>query len=303
MSPQSRRGRAVPPSHRKPASRVPSEAVRKPVTNPAGEETVAEVVASAGSASASSGGTPAKASGKPVSVDRHPAALGRRRRGPASVRSTSVPRNIYRYVKAYVPLIVAFVVLFGAVWAWTSWGPHAPTPQENWTRIENASIQKRDAARQEVSNSPNDFAAQLNGYKAYRDATRSWMKDLAAVSDWSDSKKTTAENTTANADVKQLIQAGTAQADLLDTVVAATSPSDVLGIGDQIVQSEQTFNNSYFVARVDIMGPVTNTATEKPTLALPSGNLAPSDSQLASPAASALAPSGSPAPAGSPSAS
>jgi hypothetical protein len=75
----------------------------------------------------------------------------------------------------------------------------------------------------------------LAGYKAFRDDTRGWMNDLAAVGDWEISDATpdpySADSTTATELVRRLIKAGNDDADILDKVVASKTPEEVLVFG------------------------------------------------------------------------
>ncbi|MFI5259047.1 MAG: hypothetical protein ACHQ01_05490 [Candidatus Limnocylindrales bacterium] len=298
MSPQPRRGRAAPAGHRKSTSRAVPLA-RKPAA--AIEPVEAEETVDNDELDETTEATPARRQARPL----------RRQRGLARVRRSSAAHYTYDAVKAYIPLLIAFVILFGGVWAWISFGPHAPTPKENWTSIENAWLQKRENDRQAVTDAIDNFQTQLTAYKAFRDDTRGWMNALAAIPNWDDPQASADVNATTNSDVQTFIQAGNDEATLLDQVVAAKSPNDVLALGSQIIAAEQTFATDYELARTDIFGVAP--ASPEPTLALPSGSLPPSASPGASgspgasagptgsPAASASAvPSGSPGPSGSP---
>ena len=194
---------------------------------------------------------------------------------------------------AYVPLFIAFVVIFAGVWGWISFGPHDPTPQENWTRIESHWMPIRENARKEELASNGVFSLQVAGYKDYRDATRGWMNDLSKVSSWNDSKKTTDQNTTIASEMQTFITDGNTQADDLDAVVAAHSADDIIAVGDQIKADETTFNTDYGAVRKDLMGTAKYTITTGPTFV----ELTPSPGLCATPAPSdSAAPSDSPAP-------
>ncbi len=290
MSPQPRRGRAAPAGHRKSPSHAAS-----PTRKPAGAIEPVEAEAT------SDDQFDETAEPSPERQVRH-VRRARRQSAITRFRRSSAAHYAYDAVREYIPLLIAFVVIFGGVWAWISFGPHAPTPKDNWTRIENTWLQKREADRQKVSDAINDFGAQLTAYKAFRDDTSGWMKDLAAVTNWDNPQASADVNQTTDSDVAQFIQAGNDEVTLLDQVVAAKSPDDVLALGSQLIAAEQTFATSYELARTDIFGVAP--ASPEPTLALPSGSLPPSASPGASgsPGASA-GPSESPAVTASPAAS
>jgi hypothetical protein len=239
-----------------------------------------------------------------VAARHHAATPGVKRRGREPVRRGAMIRSGYQYVKAYVPLFLAFVVLFGGVWAYISFGPHTPTAKDHWTEIENQWKPKRDVDVKQIGEAVNNFTAQQAAYKNLRDDTRSWMTALQGVKDWGDSKSTDIVNKQTNADVGQFVQAGLDEASILDQVVAATSASDVLLVGDQITGAENTFWVDHEVARNDIFGGPAPSA-------LPSGSLSPSGSPGSSespgtstaPSAPAASPSPSPSPIPTPSAS
>ncbi len=211
-------------------------------------------------------------------------------------------RNSYQYVRAYIPLFLAFIVLFAGVWAWISFGPHTPTAKENWTQIEDQWKPKRDADVKLVGDSVNDFTAQQAAYKALADDTRSWMTALQAVKDWGDPTASAIVIQQTNADVAQFVQAGLDEATILDQVVAAKSANDVLLMGQQVTGAENTFWIDHEVARNDIFGGPAPSSL--PTIALPSGSLSPSGSPGASespgasaaPSSPAVSPSPSPSP-------
>ena len=249
LSPQTRRGRTAPVSHRKSSSHAA----------PAGKSaTPAEAIDV----------QPAE-SGKQAPV-RH----GRRARDLGRVKKTSGFRYMNELFGAYTPVLIAFVVLFAAVWGWISFGPHPATPKENWTRIETAWLTKREDARITVSKTTTDFTAQIAAYKAYRNATSGWMTDLAAVTDWKDAAKTAAQNDTVAAAMSDFVQAGNDEVGLLDQITSSQSPVDVASLSDSLQSAELTFNTDYAQVRADIMGSANAKASPGP-LALPSLNVVP----------------------------
>jgi hypothetical protein len=302
LSPQSRRGHAGQPSHRKPAPRVPSDAARKPVTGaPAEAAGAAKTPAAAAgahvvssseattttskastSATPSSSGKPAKAKAGPRPTERKAAPGPRRGRGLVRVGRSSALRNVYSYVKAYVPLFIAFVIIFAGVWAWTSYGPHTNTPKENWTAIESHWKSKRDADLKVVSAAvaANDFNATLSGYKTVRDDTKGWMDELGTVKTWDDANASANPSGTATQFVQQLVQDGNAEVSLLDQVASAKSMNDILALKDQLDSADQAFEADY--AYVPTVFGVAAAASGGPTLALPPGTLSPSGSPAAS---------------------
>ena len=283
MSPQTRRGRATPASHRKSPAKSPVEAGPPPEREiePAAEDSVA--------------------------ARHHTATPGVKRRGAAPVRRNSMLYNLYGYFKAYIPLLAGFLLLFAGVWVYTSFGPHTPSPSERWTTIETQWKPKVDADRQKVSAAVNDFAAQQTAYKAFRDDLKGWMDALngVAATDWTDAKASAALNTQIGTDMPQFITFGTDEVGILDQVVAATSANDVIAMGQTLSDADVSFWQYYGQVKSELFSGSALPSTF-PTLALPSGSLSPSASPGASgsPAAStAAAPTPTPIPPASPSAS
>jgi hypothetical protein len=281
LSPQSRRGRAAPASHKKSPGRGAATASRKPVAA-ADEFDEGEVDDQGAQAPVRSAKT------APV----------RRQRGFARLKKTSGYKYGNELFVAYLPLIGAFVVIFALVWIWISFGPHPLSPKDHWMQIENTWAQKREDARTSVTNAVNDFTAQKDGYKTFGDDTRAWMAALASVSDadWNGPNPSFAYGSSNSDLVLAFENAGNAEAALLDQVFAAQTPNDVLALGDQITADEQTFDTTYENARSQIVG-IRATDTSQPTLAMPSGSLCPSSSASLNPSASASpSPSTSPSP-------
>ncbi len=208
-------------------------------------------------------------------------------------------RNAYGYVQAYVPLFIAFVILFAGVWAYTSFGPHTPTAKDNWTRIESIWKPKRDADLKAVSVAVanNDFNALLSAYKSLGADTRGWMDDLNNIASWDDPNATPNPNAAATTTelVQQLTGDGTAEADLLQNQMgAAKSMDDLLALRDDLNADDTALQSDFLAAETAIPG-LAPLPSGEPVVALPSGSLAPSASPGASgsPGASA-APSASP---------
>ncbi len=193
-------------------------------------------------------------------------------------------RTVYSYVKAYVPVFIAFAIIFVGVWAWTSFGPHTATPKENWTRIESTWKPKRAADLRAVSVAvaANDFNAAINGYKTVRDDTKGWMAELATIKSWDEASASpgASPSGTATQFVQQLIADGSAEVGVLDQVVAAKSMDGVLALKDKLDSADQAFGSDYAFAPTIFGG--APAASGEPTLALPSGSLSPSGSPSAS---------------------
>jgi hypothetical protein len=286
LSPQSRRGRAVPVSHKKSPARGAATASRKPAPaiDPESDDDLLDEV---------------DAKGKAV-----PLAPVRRRRGMARIQRTAWYKYTNELVGAYVPLFLIFVIALGGFWGWTTFGPHAPTPAQRFLSIQDTWLQKREDARQKVTDAMSDFKLQLAGYKEFRDDTKGWMDDLAKVSapDWDGATPSIDPSQSYyNSQLVQLfVEAGNTEVTLLDQVVAATSPDQVLAMGTDVITDEQSFVTSYANAYTQIVGSFPK-STEAP-LALPSGSLCPSPSPSPSVSPSASpSPSSSPSPSASPS--
>ncbi len=200
------------------------------------------------------------------------------------VGRNSALRNVYRYLWAYVPLFIAFALLFGGVWAWISFGPHTNTPKENWTSIENIWKPKRAADLQAVSAAvaANDFNSAIKGYTALRDDTKGWMDELAKITNWDDANASPSDtqSTTATQFVQRLIKDEKTEVGVLDQVAAAKSMDDILALKDQLDAADQAFQGDYAYAPA-YFGSLP-AASGEPTLALPSGSLSPSGSPDAS---------------------
>jgi hypothetical protein len=331
LSPQSRRGRAAPPSHRKssahaaptPAQPTPPAAAKpaakpaaasakpavpaKPVV-PAKQAVPAKVTkpAAAGAAEAESTSLavaaplPSRRDGKPV----------RRRNALAKARKSPYAKYGGEWVKAYAPLFAVAIIIFTVVWAWISFGPHTPTPKDNWNQIESVWKPKRDADIQAVSAAvkAGDFTAQVAAYKSLDTDTKGWMDALGKIASWGDATATPIPGQTSTA--IQAMSAFTADgqtiAQLLDVVVVAKAPNDILAQKDSLLADEQAFAADYNTARQIFTGSAGPSSV--PTLAFPAGtyvpppSAGPSDSAGPSPSPSATpAATDTPAPTATPS--
>ena len=208
------------------------------------------------------------------------------------LRRSAAGRYAYDFVKAYLLLFILIPVVVGGIWVYTNYGPHTPTPQENWTRIENAWMNKREGARAGVQAAYNNFDAQIQAYEDYRDATWGWMNDLYSVPDWNDPKKSESENAEIAQEMRALIQAGQDEVYVLEQVVNCQTSTEVLALGQQVVDAESTFNTQFSIVRFDLMGSAQYMITPGPSLALPNPSLTPLETASGSPDASSSSSAG-----------
>ena len=271
MSPQTRRGRAVPPSHRKSSSHAAT-----PVGTPA-TPTPAESL-------------DRKHADETKSV---PARAGRRRGvGIGRVRKSAAARYAAGFFGAYTPLIVAFVVLFAGVWVYLSFiNPPPPQPQERFTQIANKYVPQVNAARLEINDPKSDFATKIQGFKDYSVALKAWMKELATVADWTVGAlpSASADYATAQSDIQQMIAQGNIEAGLLDKAATATTADDLVQYTTPLAAANEQFEGYWASAAADML----QSAVDQPTLALPATptpapSSAASDSPAPSPSPSAV---------------
>lgn len=260
MSPKTRRGRAAAGSHRKTAPR--GAPTRKPVADiEALEEEDLDQLDEPEI-------KPKRRRERPV----------RSRRGFARLQHTSGYKYLNEAVGAYIPVFLAFCVVFAGVWAWISFGPHTNTPKENWLQIEKRWIQPREDARQRITEEVSDFKAQQAAYKAFRDATESWMNELSTITSWNAPDATPypyeAYDQTSTELVSQFVSTGRAEVTVLDKVIAAKSPEEVIAMGEEVRNADRSFDSYYEMARTQVVGVEVSPSTQ-PTLALPSGSVGP----------------------------
>ena len=270
MSPQPRRGRGTPPSHKKPAPQEAPAAAAKPASPPAaGAKAAAPAQPAAGATPAAAKATAAAntdSKSAPVHAGKH-ARGGRLSR----VRKSAAYRYLDELVGAYIPLLVAFVVLFAVVWGWISYGPHTPSPQQSWSSIENKYIPKREAAQLQIVNAP-DFTARIAGYKAYDDATTGWIDELGKVSSWSDPKLSDADNQVVKGYVDSFIGTGKQLILYLDAEKTAASAGELESLVEAGQTDEATFTTNWAIAEKAIMG---TAASSKTPAALPQFTASP----------------------------
>jgi hypothetical protein len=258
LSPQTRRGRAVPPSHRKSSSHAAPSAGTPAVAAPIADKPAADVKAG-------------------------PVRAGRRRGvGISRVRKSAGYRYATGLFGAYTPLIVAFVVLFAGVWVYLSFiNPPPPQPQELWTRIETKYVAKINAARLEINDPNSDFATKIQGFKDYSAALKAWMKELAPISDWTIGAlpSASADYATAGQDIAGMISQGNIEAGLLDKAATATTAADLVQYTTPLAAANEEFEGYWASVAADML----LKSVDQPTLALPATPTpAPSDSAGAS---------------------
>ena len=255
MSPQTRRGKAVPASHRKSSSRGASAATRKPA--PAAKGIVEEQVDDA----------------QLEELASVPVRPRRRARGLARVKRTSGWRYASDALGAYVPLIIAFVVVFGGVWAWISFGPHAPTPKDNWIQIESTWLPKVDHDRQRIADTKSDFTAQMAAYTTLSNDLSGWATDLTAITSWDGANATanpSSGSTTPNADLVQaFINALNQQVSNIGSLTGATSGTEIATAVTAVSADDKAVDEAYGAAYRQILGTAptaTNSALTVPSL-------------------------------------
>ena len=272
MSPQPRRGKAAPASHRKTASHGTSAATRKaaPAAKLGDEqldEAQLEFLASA------------------------PVRPRRRARGLARLRRTAGWRYASDALGAYVPLIVAFVLIFGCVWGWISFGPHAPTAKDNWLQIESTWLPKIQSDRQRVAETESDYTSQMAAYKTLGADLTSWSTALGKITSW-DSTDAKADpssgSTTPRADLVQaFINAEQQQASNIDTLTQAVYGMDIDTATTAVRAGNSGLEIAYVAAYHKIVGTYPPSAlNSNPTLAVPSLGVCPAESPSGSPSAS-----------------
>jgi hypothetical protein len=246
LSPQTRRGRAVPASRR---TRGRPDAEPHPATT---DESVA-------------GDQP---------LESHLSSEGKRAK-IAPARRKKHHGTAYRWFSAYLPLLLVFFVLLGGVWAYTSFiNPPPLTPAQQWTKIENKWSPAREEARQSLSSHDLDFVAQQKDFKDFYTQTKGWVDDVTAVSDWG-----LAQN-----EVASFLSDSQNYLSLLQQAYTSTTPEQVATLSDSLPSADQTWDTEVALIRTDLGMPAV-AATPSP-LVLPSVNATPSGSGAASPATS-----------------
>jgi hypothetical protein len=285
LSPQTRRGKAAPASHRKSSSRGASAATRKPgpAIKEIGEEQLDD--------------------GQLDELAPVPVRPRRRARGLARAKRTSGWRYASDALGAYVPLIIAFVVVFGGVWAWISFGPHPPTPRENWVRIDSTWQPKVAKDLQKVADTKSDFTAQMAAYTALGSDLNGWASDLTLIISWDSATATpnpSSGSTTPNADLVQaFINALDQQSSNISSLTTAANGTEIDATATMVAAGDKGLAEAYAAAYRQLVG--TAPPSTNPTIAVPSlGICAPASPAVSpTPAVSpgptpSLAASGSP---------
>ncbi len=252
----------------------------------------------------------AEASGKEASgkeetpIESRPHTEGKRAKIPAARRKKQ-HGTAYRWIVAYLPILALLFVLLGAVWVYTGFiNPPAPTPAQQWTKIENKWSPPREKDRIAIATDSGDFTKQLADYTDFYTQTKGWVDAVTAISDWG----------VAQDDVSNFLDDSQQYISVLQQIDAAKTPYDVIAQAPGLATWDTQFASDVATITSDFalttMSPVPSgvalpsvNPTPTPTPG-PSGSAAPSGSPGAtgSPAASA-APTASPAPTSSPVAS
>jgi hypothetical protein len=262
LSPQTRRGKAAPASHRKSSSRGTSTTTRKAASGvQAGEETQLDETQLEDQAAA-------------------PVRPRRRARGIARLRRTSGYRYVSEAVGAYVPLIIAFVVLFGGVWAWISFGPHAPTAKDHWLQIESTWLPKVQHDRQLIAETNGDYTSQIAAYSTLGTDLTGWTTDLSKIASWDSADATpdpSSGSSTPNSDLTQaFINAAQQQASNIDSLTRATTGLDIDAAITEVRAGDSGLEIAYVAAYHKIVGTYPpSSLNSKPTLAVPSLGVCP----------------------------
>ena len=273
MSPQTRRGKAAPATHRKTSSHGTSAATRKPATAArVGDEQQLDEPQLENRASA-------------------PVRPRRRARGLARVKRTSGWRYASDALGAYVPLIIVFLVAFSGIWAWISFGPHAPTAKDNWLQIESTWLPKVQNDRQRIAETKSDYTSQMAAYSTLSTDLTGWSTALGKIPSW-DSTDAKADpssgSTTPRADLVQAFSnAEQQQASNIDTLTKAVYGMDIDTATTEVRAGDSGLEIAYVAAYRKIVGTYPPSALNaKPTLAVPSLGACPAESPSGSPSAS-----------------
>jgi hypothetical protein len=298
LSPQSRRGRAQQ-TGRKPVGRVEAAPKSVKAAEPAVEKTVDSAPPAA----------PATAAAEP---QKH--AEGKRIR-VAPARKKKQHGMVYRWVRAYMPLLAGLFVLLAVVWVYTSF-IQAPTAAQRWTQIENKWSPPREAARLAAANATGDWQKQQAAYKDFYNQTKGWVDEVAAYKGWPSGTTdpatgaTLANGTDAGDQILVFEQDGPRLLTVLKRAVDATNVYDYATAAGQLVNLDSSFSQDVYNVKKAFAisqssqtpGPLappsvnpTPTQTPVPTPG-PSGSIAPSP--LATPA---ITPAPSPSPSAQPS--
>lgn len=246
MSPQTRRGRAVPANRR---TRGRPDAGTHPATT---DESVA---------------------GDPP-LEGHLSSEGKRAK-IAPARRKKHHGTAYRWFRAYLPLMVVLFALLGGLWVYTSFiSPPPLTLAQQWTRIENKWSPAREKARESLSSHSLDFVAQSGDYQDFYTQTKGWVDDVTSITDWG-----VAQN-----DVTSFLANSQNYLNVLQQAYEAKTPDQVTALSQSLPDADQTWDSEVALIRTDLGMPAV-AATPSPPV-LPSVSVTPSGSGAASPATS-----------------
>jgi hypothetical protein len=290
LSPQNRRGRATPPAHGRPAPKKPAQTTKPAATTKSAATT--KPAATTKAAAADELDEPIEA--VPAKARPRRTTPGVKRRGLARVQRSSGLRSAFEYVRAYIPLFGAFIVIFAGYWAWTTFGPHTPTPKENWEQITAQYMPLRIHDLEVIGANTNNFDAQIKAYQQLHDDMQAWMTALSNTKTWTDDRYTDTLNANLNTHIGTFVAYGNSEVTVLASIVLAQTPNDVLARKDELAQWEAEFEQAYEQVYIDFY--TQNVSSFAPTLAFPPGtyvptpspapSVTPSPSSTASPAVS-----------------
>jgi hypothetical protein len=201
------------------------------------------------------------------------------------LRRNWVLHGIYSYTRAYIPIFALVISLLVLLWAFQTFWPKAPTPltlAQQWVKIEQKYSPQRQEALAELDKAfGQEWTAQQPAYEDFRDATKGWLDDVEAISDWGEAQDY----------VDYFLTDGQAELDILDKVVASTTAEQAVAAGGTLKTADATFREEVGMVRSALGLPA---VSESP---LPDMSAGASMSPVPSASASgSLVPSESPAP-------
>jgi hypothetical protein len=142
-------------------------------------------------------------------------------------------------------VVVALVVVVAAVIVVVR--PSTPSPSARWQQIENRWTPVREKARADLVQQGADFNAQLADYKAFYDATKGWLDDVAGYKDWA---RAGVGGQRASAYVQTFLSDGDNYLALLKAAYQAKTPDDILVMQDTLPAADQTWETDRALVRV-----------------------------------------------------
>jgi hypothetical protein len=122
---------------------------------------------------------------------------------------------------------------------------------DRWTQIESKWSPQRERARADLAAGSLDFAAQLQDYKAFYDATKGWVDDVRAY-DWANDDPTgeIASN------VRTFLDDSDRYLALLEKASMASTPDEIVAMSDTLPAADQTWDMDVAVVRLALGLPV-----------------------------------------------